>query len=488
MILFRYGDAVRYDDHHPLLRTLTIPSTFLDRQQLEFLIHETSIVTRTSSVSFYESMMEILVPILETPSSQSGRVSKVTYPVHRSVLYGEGLNHLGTISHIMSGMTREYRDIVFGVANVTWQQIDDDESAPNVSLVNTNEGEEAIKNLRESLNNSSKFEYRWLDSNLSSVMSFFASGDNGERKTMKPALEDLISLLVSHTERAMSVEESLELENVHDKTITSEVRRSLASAITYWAELAHTELRDELEDAFHSRSWRKLIWWKLPWRVDDIGMITSEALQRAYLVEAEKGIIWVSGRLQEAGLMVPFGPKLKEPEKSSLLYVEVPDHKIHDILPEITSKPHDYLSAIRPWPLQIAASRATLLQESLPPLQAVAQRLLLETLSTTSLGFTISLLIYLSLSTTSIYESGAIASLALAWSARRLQMRWEDAKRGWMDKVILEGKHVLDAVERSCRTILEEGGRPKGDLTAVDERNRVKEIVERVKKALHEAA
>ena len=476
-IFYRYRDAVQYDRRHPLLRTLAIPSTLLDRHKLELLIHEATIPT-DPTVPFRESITNVLVPTLATPSSASGRASIITYPVHKSILYGEGLDALGAISNIIYGITEKHHNMIFGVASVTWRIAD--RSPSNVSLVNVEEGQEAIRSLRESSSNSSKYEHCWLASNLSLVSSFISEGDAGDAP-VKPALANLISTVASHAEEAISLEKSRYREALDTATVSSETRQSLESAISYWAELAHTELRDELERVFHAPSWRKLTWWKLPWTVDDIPIIASEALHRAYLIEAEMGIIWVSGRLQEAGLIPPFEPKLSA-EKAQPFF-EARDLEVGDIVPDLAPGSHHNLKAMRPWPLQIAASRTTLLQ-TLPPLQATAQRLLLEGLSTTSLGLTISFLVYLSVSTTSIYETGAVASLALAWSARRVQVQWERAKRQWIDSVVSEGKQTLDAVERSCRSIVQQGGRPEEDVAAAEQRVRAREAVEGIRRSL----
>ena len=484
---FRYGEDTQYDNHHPLLRTLTIPSAFLGRQRLEILIHETGIPTIDSTdftTSSQERLTDILVPTLATPSSAAGRVSTVTYPVHKSILYGHGLSALEKISIATSGMAKEHRSMVHGVVNVTWSEVNDDSSMPSVSLVNVKEGEEAIDSLRESLNNSSIYEHRWLASNLSSLATFLSTGSTNEGTSLKLVIKDLIYTVISHVEEAISLAESHQTDLLNRTTVTTDVRRSLDSAISYWAELAHTELRYELDNVFQGPSWRKLKWWKLPWRVDDVGMMASEVLQRAYLVEAEKGMIWVSGRLQQAGLTTPFQPSLNEPDNSKLFYVNVPVLSVKEILSDMDPKSHHYRTAVQPWPLQIAKSRANLLLETLPPLQATAQRLLLEALSTTSIGFAVSLVIYLSASNPNIYEAGAVATLALTWSARRLQVNWENAKLGWTEKLKVDGKQVLDIVERASRTIVETGGRPNVDMVGVGEREQAKRIVTRIKAAL----
>lgn len=75
----------------------------------------------------------------------------------------------------------------------------------------------------------------------------------------------------------------------------------MLAAISAWAEAAHTELRDGLAVAFASRAWHKIRWWKLMWRVDDVAATAADLLSRHWLVEAERQMVFLGGRMEEAG-------------------------------------------------------------------------------------------------------------------------------------------------------------------------------------------
>lgn len=489
----RYGETFAYEKSHPLLRTLTIPSTLLEKHKLELLLHLTS----ASSLA-EDSSTALLVPGLDIRTSAAGRISSVAYPVHKTILFGKGFEGLREASRFSALVVdSEGPEMVKIVVDVDWAVGSQPEKS--VFLVNVTQGEKAIKELRASIRHSTDYEHDWLGSHVSDVGLYLTAGTvAGPPSAMKPALRNLVSVLLADTEAAVTLQENeAERESAENVVSETNTRRSLHRAITSWAELAHTELRDELETVFSSRSWRKLAWWKLPWRIDDVEMIASEVLRRTYLINAEKGLIFVAGRMEEAGLLGQI-PTSAGQQSKPLLYAhmeDIPTLSVSDLQPtpvsgsdsldnpKDTSQPAQSNPLYR-WPQDISAARLHLLQVTVPALTALAQRFFLSSISTTALTGALSSLVYLSAPTTTVYEAGVIVALGLTWSARRLQRQWEEARKDWMQGVELEGKRVLDAVEKRCRAIVSEAGQRKPDMAAAEERSKAKERVKRAREAL----
>lgn len=417
----------------------------------------------------------------------------ISYPIHKVLVYGEGVQGIIAMPQVVSTACDEKIDsLIKGAVNADWQSPEAPEPAEeSITLINLTQAESAIASFRASVNNSFDYEHKWLASNLPALTDFLSSGTKpGPSQTLKPALHSLISTILNETTAAISVAHSSQLAALASSTVPDTTRNNLSEAITRWAEAAHIELRDGLALAFASPAWRKTAWWKLLWRVDDVGFMAAQILQRSFLVEAEKEIIWIGGRMQQAGLLpsLPDQPqKRKVPTQS--LGAEPPAPRIVDVLPPSPSTEHDLYvlpkaNVQSSRPNQIGLARADLLA-SVSPLQALAQTLLLQSLSTTIVTSALSALMYVSISTTSTYEAGAIGTLGFVWSARRLQREWEKAREEWVGRVMEDGRKVLGAVEGECRRVIAEGGRERMDQSAEEEEEKVAgEAVERAKGVL----
>ncbi|MCJ1398842.1 hypothetical protein MMC11_002043 [Xylographa trunciseda] len=483
-LLVRFGEEYEYDQRHPLLRTLSIPSTILERHRLEILIHGLFAGQKEGRVTAEMASQDLLVPTLETPSSATGRVATVTYPVHKVLVCGEDIEGiLGIPLVVYSGDNNELRALIKGVVNVPWGSIESGDRP--INLVNLVQSEAAIASFRTTLNNSTEYEHKWLASNISSVTKFIISGTlPTDSKALKPALKSLISSILTDTSSAISSGKSERLDFTASSTVSDSIRTTLSQSLKRWAEGSHTELRDQLSIAFNSTAWHKLAWWKLLWRVDDVGFIASDILQRSFLAKAEKEVIWIDGRIQQAGLLpalsISSALGMDSANIEPKLGTMPPDLTLQDVLPSIHGMEYQELSfdSSSRHVQQIGLARAGLLL-SIPTLQALAQKLLLQSVSTTFLTTTLSSLLYISLSTTSIYEAGAIGILGLVWSARRLQRTWESAREAWAERVREEGRRTLGAVQASYEKTLREGGIGVVDPVAEEEERIAQEAVAR---------
>jgi hypothetical protein len=479
-IKFRYGEDFDVDDRHPLLRTISIPSPTLHNRRLEILLKS------LNGARSQPDPQELLVPILDIPTSTSGRVSNVTFPVYKAIVYGDGVQDLLAVAPMGLMREEETKPLLRGVFNVVWQDSSPETAESDLSLVNLDQGESAIQSFRESLENSFRYEHGWLGSNLQEVQDFLLQEQIGSAETVRPALKSLINNMLARAEKSIAEEKNQGDELQKSKSPSIATRQRMETSLSTWTENAHLELRDKLELAFSSRSWRKLAWWKLLWRVDDVEMITGDILQRAYLVDAEKGIIWVGGQVDLLG----FGPSNILSQRIPLDLGEgtssIKPLRVKDIMTRVPpTETFDFrFDPATPWPQEIAASRSALLVQTLPSLQALAQSLVFQGLTTTGLMSALSALVYISVSTTTVYEAGIVAAVGLVWSARRMQTKWETAKSVWKDAIRAEGKRALNAIETNYKELIREGAKPKMNTAALEEQAKISEAIAATKQAL----
>ena len=94
---------------------------------------------------------------------------------------------------------------------------------------------------------------------------------------------------------------------------------------------------------------------------------------------------------------------------------------------------------------------------------------------------------YISISTTSLYEAGGIAALGTVFTLRRLQKKWEEARERWNVLVREEGRRVLRKVEDGWRGVVRDGGLgEEEDVVARQEREKARRAVGRVRDVLRE--
>jgi hypothetical protein len=170
----------------------------------------------------------------------------------------------------------------------------------------------------------------------------------------------------------------------------------------------------------------------------------------------------LSGRIAEAGIIEELNPQAAptnwaykpnlEKETKPQLGSEPPPPVLKDLV-----EPRDHLRVklkLQPWPLHIPATRNYLAQETVPALQALAQKLVLQALSTSSLASVFAGLMYVSSVSTGLYECGAVAALGIVWSLRKMQGKWETARKFWEGEVREEGRKAVRGVESVVGDVL----------------------------------
>ena len=134
------------------------------------------------------------------------------------------------------------------------------------------------------------------------------------------------------------------------------------------------------------------------------------------------------------------------------------------------------------WPTHIPFTKQYLLGETVPALQALAQKLVVQTLGTSTITTSLAGLMYLS--SFGAYEAGAVGALGLVWSLGRMQKKWETARNFWEGEVREEGRKAVRAVESSVAQALDRAKELSHGGATIDDIRHVRELVRKAEDAL----
>lgn len=405
---------------------------------------------------------------------------------HKTLLIGAGLQSILDFSRNLLES-----DLVHLAAQIPGISINFEDSlatSEKVTLLDAAAGEKALASIRLSIANAMAWEQTRRTSGLAPLSTWIQDEAAPGAGKLRPAIYSTLTDFVDHARIETEFSESVAKHALISHTVSDSTRKSIFAATTAWSEKAHVELRDRLDLAFASRDWRRLKWYKLFWRSDDVAMLLNEMLEKSWLVGAERGAVYLCGRLEGAGLMDDSPAQISPPED---LLVEESDKEIPTTTePNPTSLPPTTEGPpINPNNIStlIPTARTALSTRTVPSLQALSQSLVLQTASGLSLTTAVSALAYIGTSTTTLFEAGSVFAFGLVVSLKRLQSKWEGAREFWMKDVREEGRTVLKETEGFVKGVLESGGRV-GELgkEGVEKRRRVEESMEGVERCLRE--
>jgi hypothetical protein len=217
-----------------------------------------------------------------------------------------------------------------------------------------------------------------------------------------------------------------------------------------------------------------------------VSAIATDILNQRFLIDAEREVIYLAGVIDEAlskESTIAFNkdwaykPVTKQEDTGILKHAPPP--RLKDVI-EVKDDSSIMIKP-QPWPLEIPVTRALLASDTIPALQALAQKLVLQTLSTSIFSTALAGLIYVSTISTSMYEVGAVAALGIVWSLQRMQGKWETARKFWEGEVTEEGRKAVRAVESVVNNALIPKDRP---LEGAEELRKAKEALGRAEAAL----
>ncbi|KAJ1329616.1 hypothetical protein MN608_06352 [Microdochium nivale] len=483
-----------------LLHEVHVSSAVFNGHNLELMLMESNPLQprQQNSESISEFEESVLVPIIDIPTSSTGRYTTVTTPVHTAIVVANGIMGAASVAPLVSA---GIEDVIKAAVNLP----DYKPAAPSnmpLTLIDVNAATVGLDLVRKDIAKAIDYEHLWFQSNLSQLNDWLkANTGPATDGVIKPPVRSLIASILRNATAAIRAEELRKLSSSSSSLQASLSSTKLQRHLDEWAQDAHKELQEQLDLAFESRRWRKLGWWKLFWRVDDVGHLTTDILNQRFLTSAERKAIFLAGRMAEAG--APLNPSLipSVPDQDTSSAAEPSTVAKTTTITTTTSTALAMIGSPLPspptanWPRNIPASRAQLQTESVPALQSLAQRLVVQTLSTSALTSALGALVYVGTLTTSAYEAGAVAAIGIVWSLRHLQTRWESARRFWEGEIREEGRKAVRGVEGVMGDAIVRGGggngssgndSPAGRQASMDEaqRRKAKVLVRKAQDAL----
>ncbi|KAF5983084.1 hypothetical protein FCOIX_3350 [Fusarium coicis] len=466
-----------------LLSEVNVSSAEWNNLNLELLFMETHLpeFARDEQAQAIEVEEAVLVPKVGIPSAED-RVTPVTTPVHRAILVGDGFEGAVNVTAVSIAKEEESVLKVVDLREVDSKQLD----AP-FALVDTSLAERGVSLFRQSSSNAMEYERLWFNSNFPALTTWLKSGISSHDGTTKPAVRGLITSLLNSILARCEEENRRETRENYQAAPTLKGQEPdfspvLVQATGAWSQQAHAELQDELDLAFTGRRWRKLGWWQLFWRVDDVAMLTNDMLNQRFLPTAERELVYLAGKIAQAANADQNYPQ-PHSVKDNDTNLELKRLGPGELEP---LAPVNNRSALPKWPGHIAFTRRYLQNETVPALQALAQRLVAQSLGTSGLTTSLAALLYISSFSSTVYEAGAVAALGIVWSCSRLQKKWEAARAFWEGEVREEGRKALRGVEDSVAEVLSH--EKKQEKPVVDQKgdeiNEVRELVAKAQEAL----
>ncbi|KAJ9629794.1 hypothetical protein H2203_002175 [Taxawa tesnikishii (nom. ined.)] len=531
--MYRYGAEDDLPPQNPLLETMYIPSRILGRNNLEILITSLNSSSGPHGEADPAGLLEaVLVPPLQTPIGFTGRAGFVRNPVHKALIVGDGIEgslEFGRFEGLLNGTLQgsEVEDdlgqVIKAAINIprdptrTLQQI---AQYGGVAAVDIEQASAGLELFRKDITNGPEFNAKWQVSNVQGLTSWLTAGSQASfmdtasiSQSLHPAISAHVTSILRSASTAIAQSEIVARDSVNSATIPDTTRTYLQAAITNWSQHAHTDLQFSLARATSSRAWRRTSWNRLLWRADDVGVAAEEVLRSYWLLDAEMGLAFLSGRVEEAGFfrntggLNNFNPDWVlsqsdrvlgedgKPVASERSYLAGPgktaaDEEVKEArkgrhwffgnwlekVPREPTAPELFradrmlnrvqqeggvdLRHSRPWPLAIHYTRQKLLYTLVPTLQRRAQSLVLQSFSTVGATSALGAWIFVVTGGIGIYEAGAVAALGLVWSLRRLQRKWEEARNVWEGEVRESGRVVLSDVEATLRVVIAGNERP----------------------------
>ncbi|KAI2470838.1 hypothetical protein F4781DRAFT_159473 [Annulohypoxylon bovei var. microspora] len=447
------------------LHEVNVSSATLNGHNLELLLMETNPFLSAQEMGALKGSEEsVLVPTVDIPTSDSGRHTPLTTPVHKALVVADGL--LGAAS-VVSMAPLESQSVITAAVNLPEYRFSADTSPLPFTPIDIGVASIGLGLVRKDLKNAIEFEHLWFQSNIPKLVEWLKADIMASSEgTTKLPVKELVNSLLRNTSAAIESEQARQI----GSSLSPTSPKALQNSLDDWAESAHTELQEQLDMAFASKRWRKLGWWKLFWRVDDVGMLTNDILSQRFLPASERNAIFLAGRMKEAGINLgPFQNPYSTDENGA------ESKQLEILAPTPTTAP---------WPVNIPATRRYLQTKTIPALQALSQKLIVQTLSMSGLTTALGGLIYLSTLTTTLYEAGAVAALGIVWSMRRMQKKWETARTFWEGEVREEGRKAVRDVEGVVGDALKQGRAPEDEARGQDELTRAKGLVERAQEIL----
>lgn len=497
----RYGaSGSSYSTDHPLHDTLAILATRLQHYNLEILVSTIpkEVLHSVESPNRVGLDEMVLAPQLDASARTAGWTTTVIHPVHKAIVYVDSIRDCVALGRFTANSpaadgSGELIKMVLGLP-ARQGRIDADDP-DQMAMVDVALASSALAKFRGSIENATAYEHDWFQSGMPALSSWFAQDLEARNQAMTPVVRRLVRSVLDEAEDRIDRDAAAKSEALAAATIPEGRRRAMSKSLSRWAEDAHTELRNELEAAFRGRAWNRLSWWRLLMHLEDVDRVASAILQRMWLVQAERRVIWLAGRLEGAGFLeyqeqpTPATlPTSVQPQLASLAGVISAAPSSVTIEPEADQGDESSVGTppADPWPTEISLARHKLSMTKVPLLQGHGQDL--TDSSTTAIGGSVLLsgLLHFAVDGITLFEAGAVGALGAVFSVWNLQGKWEAARKAWQDEIREEGRKALKETENRMAAIIEAGGRPTEDPEDVAARDAAREAVTSARQALQQ--
>lgn len=454
------------------LAEVEISSPELNSAELEILFSHLDLPAETQKALSSRDVEEmILEPEVQIPAET--HFTPLATPVHKALLVSDGFTGATKISSLPLSADR---DSMITAVNLKGLASADFEAS--FKVVDTDLATQGVQLFRKGPQHGIEYERLWYASNLPALTKWLRSGIKSTDGITKPAVRNIIAAVL---QKASSKIEETQAQKIPSPAELPEASNSIRSGVGAWAQRAHAELQDQLDLAFTGRRWRKLGWWKLFWRVDDVAMLTNEMLAQRFLPTSEQELVYLTGQIQATLQAQPVFSQPASSQDGSGRTKQLGSGELAPIVFPTSTK------GLPKWPGHIAFTRRYLQNETVPALQALAQKLVLQSVGTSSVTSSLAGLLYVSSFTSTFYEAGAVAALGIMYSLARMQKKWETARGFWEGEVREEGRKAVRAVEESVAGALETGANGVIDPEAAEslaELEEARELVARAEDAL----
>ncbi|KAJ9661522.1 hypothetical protein H2198_001902 [Neophaeococcomyces mojaviensis] len=484
-ILIRYGQP--HDSSLPQrtsIPVLQIPSPILQRLNVELLI---SSINAEETNGNHVPAEAFLAPAIGVPTAFDGRQVTVNQPVHGSLVVAQGFDELIMAVELISATSfnaKHDRDAVVLVANLPNSNT---QSQSRVLVSDVARAEKGLSAIRTSTAQAPVYGQEWNASGLPQLSEWFRQGSASyETGPIATPIYNLISSLLTAATSSLQDAALTAAQETRLGSLDPAARLRVEAAVDDFSRSAHQELQSGLTSAWSSRNWRKLSWYKLFWRVDDVGLIISDLVTNTWLPKTERAAYEISGRLTQLSINpVMTEPQIPQTEHKTAFEPETAQPTILDPTPPIlatattspanaivfpqlstpilkVSSPSDKLTVeLTPPPLPvpiasfISTSRSAYLNTQITNLTSTAQQLVFRTFSISGLSAGLSALTYISTIAPTLYEAGTIFAVGTVFALYRLQTGWQQATRAMEKGLFEEGREVIRKVVQRMRKLVE---------------------------------
>ncbi|RMZ77952.1 hypothetical protein DV738_g4170, partial [Chaetothyriales sp. CBS 135597] len=506
-VLLAYGQPPSADLPPPrtAVPTVYIPSPLLRSNNLEILITSINSLRNATERAAVPSGT-LLDPSINTPTAASGRHTVISQPVHASLLVSNGLDDFLASSDLLAHVDFSSQDEKASVSTAVELSGSALRSSASVLILDLSKAEEGLAAIRRSLNETPRYAHEWKDSGMLEVSKWFADTSAlGSEDQVPESVRRLISTLLASASRNIDSQSAPLI--TETSAISLATKTNLEAAVDDFSRNAHQELQSGLASAWSSRNWRKLAWYKLIWRVDDVGLITTDLISNAWLPRTERAVYELSGRMAQVGIspVVSFPsasadsvaqPELAVPVNQTVAAVQTQLAVAADatsVPPVITTSDSADIakssthSTTQPLSNVISSIRSATIDRAVNELTFTAQQLLFRTLSISGLTAALSGLTYVSF-TTSLYEAGTIFAVGTALALYRMQGGWIRATKALEKALFDEGRRVIQNLVGRMRQLVDQANESPEEDAEIRRLNQAKDSVRQAQDALDKLA